>query len=160
MRSYKTLVFLPVFIIWTITLAAQDIPVRPDPPKLVNDLAGLLSADEIATLEKKLVQFDDSTSTQIVVVTVKSLNGYDKNDFAQRLGQKWGVGQKKNNNGVVILVKPKYPGEKGEASIQTGYGLEGVLPDITCKQIVDHEMIPKFAQGGITPAEFHPGCRS
>jgi uncharacterized protein len=48
---------------------------------------------------------------------------------------------------VVILVKPKYPNEKGEASIQTGYGLEGVLPDITCKQIVDNEMIPKFAQG-------------
>jgi len=78
---------------------------------------------------------------------VKSLNGYDKNDFAQRLGAKWGVGQKGKNNGVVILVKPKYTNEKGEASIQTGYGLEGVLPDITCKQIVDNEMIPKFAQG-------------
>ena len=147
MNSYKKIFFLPVFLLWTITLAAQDIPERPDPPRLVNDYAGILTADEAARLEQKLVTFNDSTSTQIVIVTVKSLNGYDKKDFAQRLGQKWGVGQKGKNNGLVIVVKPKYANEKGEASIQTGYGLEGVLPDITCKQIVDNEMIPKFAQG-------------
>jgi uncharacterized protein len=147
MNSFKKLLFLPVLLIWTLTLAAQDIPERPIPPRLVNDYAGILSADETARLEQKLVSFNDSISTQIVLVIVKSLNGYDKNDYAQRLGQKWGVGQKGRNNGIVILVKPKYPNEKGEASIQTGYGLEGVLPDITCKQIVDNEMIPKFAQG-------------
>lgn len=147
MNRYKKILFLPIFIIFTITLAAQDIPVRPVPPRLVNDYAGILSPDEASRLEQKLVSFNDSTSTQIVLVIVKSLNGYDKNDYAQRLGQKWGVGQKGSNNGVVILVKPKYPNEKGEVSIQSGYGLEGVLPDITCKQIVENEMIPKFAQG-------------
>jgi uncharacterized protein len=77
-------------------------------------------------------------------VTVKSLNGFDKNDLAQRIGEKWGVGQKGKNNGVVILVKPKYSMEKGEACIQTGYGLEGVLPDITCKRIFENEMVPEF----------------
>lgn len=147
MNSFKKLLFLPVLLIWTLTLAAQDIPIRPVPPRLVNDYAGILSPDEASRLEQKLVSFNDSTSTQIVLVIVKSLNGYDKNDYAQRLGQKWGVGQKGSNNGVVILVKPKYPNEKGEVSIQSGYGLEGVLPDITCKQIVENEMIPKFAQG-------------
>ncbi|TRZ74671.1 MAG: TPM domain-containing protein [Bacteroidetes bacterium] len=147
MNRYKKILFLPAFIIFTITLAAQDIPERPVPPRLVNDYAAVLSPDEAARLEQKLVSFNDSTSTQIILVIVKSLNGYDKNDYAQRLGQKWGVGQKGRNNGIVILVKPKYPNEKGEASIQTGYGLEGVLPDITCKQIVDNEMIPKFVQG-------------
>ncbi len=147
MYSFKKLLFLPVLLIWTLTLAAQDIPKRPVPPRLVNDYAGILSADEASRLEHKLVSFNDSTSTQIVLVTVKSLNGYDKNDYAQRLGQKWGIGQKGSNNGVVILIKPKYPNEKGEVSIQSGYGLEGVLPDITCKQIVENEMIPKFAQG-------------
>jgi uncharacterized protein len=147
MNYFRKLLFLPVLLIWTLTLAAQDIPERPTPPRLVNDYAGLLSPDENARLEQKLVSFNDSTSTQIMIVTVKSLNGYDKNDYAQRLGQKWGVGQKGSNNGVVILVKPKYPNEKGEVSIQSGYGLEGVLPDITCKQIVDNEMIPKFAGG-------------
>ena len=147
MNRYKKILFLPVFIIFTITLSAQDIPERPVPPRLVNDYAAVLSPDEAVRLEQKLVSFNDSTSTQIVLVIVKSLNGYDENDYAQRLGQKWGVGQKGSNNGVVILVKPKYPNEKGEVSIQSGYGLEGVLPDITCKQIVENEMIPKFAQG-------------
>lgn len=147
MNSYKKIFFFSAFILIAVTLAAQDIPERSNPPRLVNDYAGVLSPDEVARLEQKLVSFSDSTSTQIVLVIVKSLNGYDKNDFAQRLGQKWGVGQKGRNNGIVILIKPKYPNEKGEASIQTGYGMEGVLPDITCKQIVDNEMIPKLAQG-------------
>jgi uncharacterized protein len=147
MNYFRKLLVLPILLLWTVSLVAQDIPDRPSPPRLVNDYAGILSADETGRLEQKLVSFNDSTSTQIVLVTVKSLNGYDKNDYAQRLGQKWGVGQKGKNNGIVILVKPKYPNEKGEAAIQTGYGLEGVLPDITCKQIVDNEMIPKFAQG-------------
>lgn len=113
----------------------------------MNDFAGILSAAEVNTLEARLVKFNDSTSTQITVVTVKSLNGYDKNDFAQRLGQKWGVGGKSKNNGVVILIKPKYENDKGEASIQTGYGIEGVLPDAVCKRIVEDKMIPAFREG-------------
>jgi len=140
----------------SVLVVSQDIPDRPDPPRLVNDFAGILGSDDVSRLESILVAFNDSTSTQITVVIVKSLNGYDKNDFAQRLGQKWGVGQKGRNNGIVVLVKPKYPTEKGEASIQAGYGLEGVLPDITCKQIVDNEMIPHFRDndyyGGIDAA--------
>ena len=147
MNNLKKFFILPVFLIIAISMAAQDIPERPNPPRLVNDFAGILTTDQTIRLEQKLDRFNDSTSTQIVLVIVKTLNSYDKNDFAQRLGQKWGVGQKGRNNGVVILVKPKYPNEKGEASIQTGYGLESVLPDITCKQIVDNEMIPKFAEG-------------
>ena len=126
---------------------AQDIPDPMQPPRLVNDFAGILSSDEVNRLENKLVAFNDSTSTQIAVVIVKSLNGYDENDYAQRLGQKWGIGQKGKKNGVVVLVKPKYPQEKGKISIQSGYGLEGVLPDITCKRIVENEMIPRFKVG-------------
>ncbi len=116
MKSNNKIFFLTLFLIWAVTLAAQDIPERPVPPRLVNDYAGILSPDEATHLEQKLVSFNDSTSTQIVVVIVKSLNGYDKNDFAQQLGQKWGAGQKGRNNGVVILVKPKYTNEKGEAA--------------------------------------------
>lgn len=128
-------------------LNAQDIPPKPEPPRLVNDLAGVLSADEVQSLENKLVAFNDSTSTQIAVVIVKSLNGYDKNEFARLIGEQWGVGRKGKNNGAVVLVKPKYPGEKGEACIQTGYGLEGVIPDALAKRIVENEMIPNFRNG-------------
>jgi uncharacterized protein len=91
--------------------------------------------------------FNDSTSTQIVVVLVKSLSGYDKNEFARLIGEKWGVGQKGKNNGAVLLVKPKYADDKGEACIQTGYGLEGVIPDALAKRIVEQEMIPNFRDG-------------
>jgi len=113
----------------------------------VNDFARILSTDEVQNLERKLVTFNDSSSTQIVVVLVKSLNGYDKNEFARLIGEKWGVGQKGKNNGAVLLVKPKYPNENGEACIQTGYGLEGVIPDALAKRIVENEMLPNFRTG-------------
>jgi len=144
---HKTAGLFIIYILLFVSTFAQDIPDPMQPQRLVNDFAGILSSDQVNYLENKLVAFNDSTSTQITVVIVKSLNGYDKNDFAQRLGQKWGVGQKGKNNGVVVLVKPKYPQEKGEASIQSGYGMEGILPDITCKRIVENEMIPRFREG-------------
>ena len=124
--------------------SGQDIPARPDPPRLVNDFAGILTAGEVQQLEAKLDAYNDSTSTQILVVTVKSLNGYDKNEFAYKIGQGWGVGQKGKNNGAVIMIKPKYPNEKGQVSIQTAYGLEGAIPDALAKRIIENEMIPNF----------------
>ena len=80
---------------------AQKIPARPNPPRLVNDFADILSNKEEDALERKLVAYSDSTSTQICVVTVLSLNGTTSDDFAYQIGEKWGVGTK-NNNGVVI----------------------------------------------------------
>lgn len=126
---------------------SQNIPERPNPPRLVNDFAGMLSPEEINNLERKLVLFSDSTSNQITIVTVPSLSGYDKADYAQRLGEKWGIGQKGLNNGVLILVKPKTSDSNGEVFITAGYGLEGVIPDITCGEIVDYEILPAFRNG-------------
>ena len=140
---------LLVAILFAITLSrllAQDIPERPNPPRLVNDFANILSAQEIADLENQLVRFNDSTSTQIVVVIIPSLNNLEKSDFAERLGSKWGVGQQKTNNGCVVLIKPKSTGENGEAFIAPGYGLESVIPDATAYNIVNKEMIPRFKQ--------------
>jgi uncharacterized protein len=150
MRKIREFIFsfFGIFILFGfLSVSGQDIPARPDPPRLVNDIAGVLSSDEVQNLERKLVMFNDSTSTQIVVVLVKSLNGYDKNEFARLIGEKWGVGQKGKNNGAVVLVKPKYPNEKGDACIQTGYGLEGAIPDALAKRIVEKEMIPNFRSG-------------
>jgi uncharacterized protein len=133
---------------------AQDIPERPDPPKLVNDFANILSQREVADLESRLVSFNDSTSTQIVIVIVPSLNGYEKADFAEQIGSKWGVGQKGKDNGCVVLIKPKTASERGEAFIAPGYGLEPVIPDATALNIVNNEMITRFKgndyYGGIT----------
>jgi uncharacterized protein len=141
------LLFIPLFSI-------AQVPARPDPPRLVNDLAGILIQSEIAVLEDSLDQFAQKTSTQIAVVTVTSLNGYDPADLAYRIGESWGVGQKEKNNGIVILVKPKTGNEKGQVYISVGYGLEAVIPDAVAHgKIVDHEMIPRFREndyfGGI-----------
>lgn len=100
------------------------------PRRLVNDFAGLLSDSQRQALERKLVDFDRETSTQIAVVTVDDLGDYAPSDFAQRLHDKWGVGREGKNNGILVLVKPSVPGSRGEAYISVGYGLEGVIPDI------------------------------
>jgi len=122
---------------------AQDIPDAPNPPRLVNDFAGILNKQDVATLEQSLVQFNNETSTQIAVVTVKSLHGYDISEFSFELGEKWGIGQKGKDNGILVLVAPN----ERKTFIATGYGLEGVVPDAIAKRIVEQEMIPYFKQG-------------
>ena len=126
---------------------SQEFPAKPVPPKLVNDFAGLLSTGEVNSLETKLVAFNDSTSTQIAIVIVKDLNGYEKADYAIRLAGKWGIGQKGLNNGVLILVKPKTPDSAGQVFIASGYGIEGPIPDLTCSEIVDNDILPAFRKG-------------
>jgi uncharacterized protein len=117
---------------------AQDFPVKPD--RLVNDYTNTLSVDQVNQLEQKLVAFDDSTSTQIAVVIIKSLGGYEIADYASRLGEKWGVGRDKKNNGVVLLVAL----EDRKVTIQTGYGVEGALPDAIARRIIENEIKPDF----------------
>ena len=148
-RKHKLFLFhfLLLFIIIAGSGSAQDLPERPVPQRLVNDFAGILSESETGSLERKLVAFNDSTRTQIAIVTVDDLKVYDVADYAHRLAEKWGVGQKGLNNGVLILVKEKTNTSGGKVFIATGYGLEGVIPDITCGEIVDYEMLPAFRRG-------------
>ena len=95
----KSLYLLTLAVLfYTVSISrgySQDIPDRPRPPRLVNDFAGMLKAEEVRMLEQKLVAFNDSTSTQIAIVIVPSLMGYDKSDYGQRLAEKWGIGQKR-----------------------------------------------------------------
>ncbi|MGA1976407.1 MAG: TPM domain-containing protein [Bacteroidales bacterium] len=129
------------------TLSAQDFPAKPVPPRLVNDFAGMLTGNEINALEQKLVAFDDSTSTQVAIVTVSDLKGYDKGDYAQRLAQLWGIGQKGHNNGILVLIKPRTENSSGQVFIAPGYGLEGAIPDQICAEIIDREILPAFRAG-------------
>lgn len=142
--NLKTSILLILCLVFITAVYADDFPPRPKPPRLVNDFTGTLNKNEIGKLERKLVNFNDTTSTQIVVVLVKSFHGYDKAQYADRLGELWGVGQKGKENGIVVLVKPKTRTSRGEAFIATGYGLEGAVPDAVAKRIVESEMIPAF----------------
>ncbi|MBE0662048.1 MAG: TPM domain-containing protein [Bacteroidales bacterium] len=139
---------LLLFPLFTLTSQSQtqDIPPRPVPPRLVNDFAGVLSASEAQRLEEKLVNFNNSSSNQITIVIVSSLNGYDKSDYAIKLGHEWGVGQEGFDNGVVVLIKPKVGNERGEAFVAVGYGLEPVITDAASRRIVENEMIPSFRE--------------
>jgi len=133
-----------VFFLFLSLSGFSQIPPRPNPPALVNDFANIFSGTERNQLEKKLVDFDNSSSVQICIVTTFSLGEYGIDQFADELGEKWGVGTKGKDNGIVIVVKPKQGDEKGQARISVGYGLEGVIPDASAGQIVDYDMIPQF----------------
>ena len=123
--------------------AAQSLPPRPDPPRLVNDLAHLMQPAEADALERKLVAYNDSTSSQITVVTVPTLDGDDIADYAQKLYEGWGIGRKGKNNGILVLVAQ----QEHTARIQTGYGLEGAVPDALAKRIISNTLVPAFRQG-------------
>ncbi len=147
MKLLKHIFFvLTAFVI--VQVQAQNIPGRPSPARLVNDKLKLLTADQQETLEAKLVAFDKQTSTQIAIVTTDDIAGMDAGDFAVELGNKWGVGGVKEfNNGVVFLVYRSPDNTKRKVFIATGKGLEGVLPDYTCSEIVNNEVIP-YLKGG------------
>ena len=151
----KTLLLFSIILISTGALA-QDIPEPMVPFRLVNDFAGVFSSAENSALEQKLLAYNDSTSTQIYVVTVNDLGGYATSDYAFRLGEKWEIGQKSKDNGAVILIKPKIGNSRGQAFIATGYGLEARINDAYAGRIVRNEMIPYFIEddyfGGVNAA--------
>jgi uncharacterized protein len=120
-------------------------PPRPEPAVYVNDFAAFLTPHERSLLEDKLRRYWDSTSTQIVVITKADIGDYDKGSFATELGQRWGIGQKGKDNGIVLLIKTEQPGRG--AFIATGYGAEGALPDGLAGQIIRDVMIPRFKAG-------------
>src|SRR5215211_809881 len=103
MKKLALLIFL-LLSIWSLAQVERYIPERPSPPRLVNDFAGLLTPEQTQYLERKLVAYDDSTSTQIAIVTVEDLHDYATVDYAVALGRKWGVGGAQFNNGIIILV--------------------------------------------------------
>ena len=121
---------------------AQNIPAPPNPPRLVNDFAHVMTADQISELEGKLVAYDDSTSIQIAVITVPTTGDYAIEDYALKILRDWKVGNKKTNNGLVILAAI----QDHKVFIATGYGMEGAVPDITAKQIIEDEIVPNFKQ--------------
>lgn len=138
---------LPFFFILltfgSILRGQPPIPARSSPPRLVNDFANLLTPDEQMRLESQLVAYNDSTSTQIAIVTIADLGDYDIFDWAIEIGKKWGVGQAQKNNGVVILVGLA---PKRKVFIATGGGVQGFLPDIICKRIIDQKIVPNFKE--------------
>ena len=122
---------------------AQNIIAKPNPATLVTDVAGALTPEQKQALEKKLVAIDDSSSNQIAVVIIPTLDGYPKEEYANKLFRAWGIGDKKKNNGVLLLIAIN----DRQIWIEVGYGLEGAIPDITALNIIDNDIKPAFKAG-------------
>jgi uncharacterized protein len=142
-----SLFLLGLLILQPQSSQTQNLPEPMSPPRLVNDFAGFLSPQETNSLEGKLRNFNNQTSTQIYIIVVNDLLGYAPGDYAAQIGDFWEIGQEGKDNGAVILVKPKTSDSKGEIFIATGYGLEGAVPDAIANRIIDQEIIPAFKNG-------------
>ncbi|HQA75972.1 MAG TPA: TPM domain-containing protein [Salinivirgaceae bacterium] len=146
----RRLLFLLTYIFSASLLFSQDLPDPMSPPRLFNDFVGILNVEETQALEQKLLTFNNTTSTQIYVIVVSTTGDYAIGDYAQRIGEKWGIGQKGKDNGAVMVIVPKTKEHRGKIFIATGYGLEGVIPDAIAKRIVEHEFLPVLKNDTIT----------
>lgn len=124
-------------------LFGQKIPDAPSPMRFVNDFADILDPASEQMLESRLYAYNDSTSTQVVIVTVGSLEGYEVEQVGYKIASTWGIGQKGKNNGLLILVAPA----EHKMRVEVGYGLEGTVTDIRSKYIITDLMKPRFKEG-------------
>jgi len=147
---FKKLTILFSLLMIGIIAFSQQLP--PKSNTLVTDYTNTLSEGDKQQLESKLVAFDDSTTTQIAVVIMKSVGEYDINDYGQKLGRAWGIGTSGKNNGILVLVAI---GDR-KVTIQTGYGAEGAVPDAITHEIIQNDITPRFKQndyyGGLNAA--------
>jgi uncharacterized protein len=141
---------VPLLPVTAATSAGQDTPV-PELKHYATDLSGTLSADQISQLDQLLSSFDKTTSTQVVVLMVSSLNGEDLEEYSLRVAEANKVGKKGKDNGALLLVARN----DRKARIEVGYGLEGALPDALAGQIIRQEISPHFRQG-----DYYGGLRA
>lgn len=145
MRTFykKHLFFLVALFIAQLSFGQFTIPEKPTLQTSVYDYANLLSEAQKTSLESKLIQYSDSTSTQIVVVTVASIKGEDIGILTPKWAHEWGIGQAKEDNGVFILLALK----ERKIWIAPGYGVEHKLTAGTTGSIVRDVIIPEFKRG-------------
>ncbi len=125
------------------SIVAAD-PLPPKPSHYVSDAAGVLSPQVVAALNARLEAFERETSNQVIVAIFPKIpENFAFEDFTQRTAEAWGVGQDKDDNGVVLFV---FPNDR-RTRIEVGYGLEGALPDIVAKRIIENELLPAFRTG-------------
>lgn len=140
-RLWPSLVLAAVlFTAVTSPLLAQTFP---QPQGYVSDFAGLLSTSGKNRLETQLALIEKETGTEVAVVTVKSLDGVSIEDYASRLFEKWGIGKKDKDNGVLFLTAS----DDRKVRIEVGYGLEAIITDARAGRILDNEVLPAYRRG-------------
>ena len=143
----KSLVALALIAAGWMAGQAQ-VPEKPLKASPIVDLAGVINNDSLTeALNAQLDTLSKQTQNQVVIVTVNDMGGLDPKEFATELGNKWGIGGAKLNNGLVMVIKPKNENGKGQIGFATGYGLEGAFPDVFCKRLQVDYMLPHFKEG-------------
>ncbi len=141
----RALVLLALFLGALASASAEKIPSKP--AGYFNDYAGVVDRPAALQMNEQLAQFERDTSTQLVVAVYRSMESESSiDDYTRRVAQTWGVGQKGNNNGAVLFVFV----DDHQMFIQTGYGVEGALPDATCFDITHNVIAPLFKKGDYT----------
>lgn len=138
-----------VSAIWTMSCHAHA-ETLPKPKGYVNDFAELLSQEDGVNLDVELAKFEAKTSIELVVVTVKSLDGYSVEDYARNLANRWGVGKKGENNGIMFLIAPA----ERKMRIAVGDGLSHKLPDSEAGRIINKVVIPRFRKNQLSEGIF------
>ncbi len=141
-RTY-TLVSVLLFLSLLSDAVLADEPRFPPLTGRVVDDADILNGSTRAALTDILAQHERETGNQVVVITLKDLQGYTIEDFGYQLGRKWGIGQKEKNNGALLIVAPR----EHKVRIEVGYGLEGVLTDAASRAIIERDILPAFRRG-------------
>ena len=141
MKNLLTIVF---FLFGAAVFAQEPVRVIPKPPagSLIYDENKILTPDQRQLLDQQLIALDDSTSNQVGVAIIPSLNGGSIENVAVETFRSWGLGTKKNNNGVLIIVVT----EDRRMRIEVGYGLEGAIPDAVAGSIIRNDMTPAFKE--------------
>lgn len=135
--------FALLLALWVVPAAAE--PQFPALTGRVVDDAGALSSATKSALDEMLAQHEKSTGQQVVVVTLKSLQGYSIEDYGYQLGRHWGIGEKSKNTGALLIVAPA----ERKVRIEVGYGLEGTLTDAESRVIIEQDIVPAFRRGDL-----------
>jgi uncharacterized protein len=136
----KKLIFAIALVILSFYALAEEFPKAPNPPRLVNDFAKVLNKQQNDALEYKLRRYNDSTSSEVSIVLIRSTGPYDIAQYAYELGERWGIGKKDKNNGLLLLVAVT----DRKVNISTGYGMEPVVPDAAAHRIIEDYLKPQF----------------
>jgi uncharacterized protein len=134
----KSLLLILVFGLALIAFG-QDYP-KPLGGRLVHDFADILTPDQESRIERRLLDINDTSSVEIAVVTVSSLNDMDIAQYATEMAHQWGIGKEKKDNGVLILVAPN----ERKVNISPGYGVEPYLTDALSRRVIEEVMVPNF----------------
>jgi len=139
----RALGFVVVLLVLGAVVCARALEVPPQPQGRVSDYTSTLTDSQIKALERTLAAFEQETTNQIAVLVIPTLGGDSLEDYSIRLAEKWQIGQKGRDNGVILLVAM----QDRKMRIEVGYGLEGALPDSLTGDIIRQVIAPRFRQG-------------